>query len=262
MNVSVSIVKKFLICCLHFSGCTGLIEYSPYDTPVETLDLNITESGKIPKDLPPSDTFKFALISDTHEFYDDMAEAIRGIHTESNIQFIACSGDVTTFGLANEFEWYMDEVKKSTIPFITVIGNHDYRSNGYNIFKSLFGPPNMSFVSGKYKFILFDDVLVENDYVSPRYEWLIDELSDNTHYNILLCHLPPASPEMAGFHNILFREIVTQDNTILCLHGHASTYIETYYNGIHTLVSTKISLREYYIISLIGNQSIVKRVHF
>jgi len=263
MDGSLSIDKKLIIGCIVMCGCTELIEYSPYDTPVKTLDFNMAESAKIPIDaIIPGDTFKIAVFSDTHEFYDNMAEAITSINKRSDLQFVACTGDITNFGLANEFEGYLEEARKSKFPILTAIGNHDYRSNGYQIFDKLFGPPNFSVVSGSYKFIFFDDVLVENDYVSPNYEWLIDELSDSLHYNIVLAHLPPFTPEMRGFHNLLYCEIVNPGNTILCLYGHVSTYIELEYNGIHTLVSTKINLREYYIVSLINDQAIIERVKF
>jgi 3',5'-cyclic-AMP phosphodiesterase len=263
MDGSVTIDKKLIIGCILMCGCTELIEYSPYDTPVKTLDFNQTESLKIPiEGIPPGDTFKIAVFADTHEFYDNMAEAIVSINKRPDVQFVACLGDITNFGLATEFERYLNEARKSKFPILTAIGNHDHRSNGYQIFKKLFGSPNFSVVSGRYKFIFFDDVLVENDYVSPDYEWLTEELADSLHSNVILSHLPPFTPEMRGFHNLLYREIVNPGNTILCLYGHVSTYIEFEYNGIHTLVSTKINLREYYVVSLINDQAIIERVKF
>jgi Icc-related predicted phosphoesterase len=263
MDGSVTIDKRLFIGCILMCGCTELIEYSPYDTPVKTLDFNRTESVKIPPEgIPPGDTFKIAVFSDTHEFYDNMADAINSINKRSDVQFIACLGDITNFGLANEFEGYLEEARKSKFPILTAIGNHDHRSNGYQIFDKLFGSPNFSVVSGNYEFIFFDDVLVENDYVSLHYEWLIDELSDSSHYNIVLAHLPPFTPEMRGFHNLLYCEIVNPVNTILCLYGHVSEYFELEYNGIHTLVSTKINLREYYIVSLINDQAVIEPVKF
>lgn len=263
MKGSETIDKKLFIGCILMCGCNELIEYSPYDTPVKTLDFNKTESKKIPiESIVANDTFKFALFSDTHEFYDHMADAITSINKRSDLKFVGCLGDITNFGLVNEFEGYLEEARKSKFPLITAIGNHDYRSNGYTIFRRLFGSPNFSFVAGNYKFIFFDDVLVENDFVSPDYKWLINELSDSLHHNIVLAHLPPFVPEMLGFHELFYCEIVNPANTILCLYGHVSTYIELEYNGIHTLVSTKINLREYYIVSLINDQSVIKRVKF
>jgi predicted phosphodiesterase len=244
-------------------GCTELIEYSPYDTDVKALDFNITESAKIPAEaIPANDTFKFAVIADTHEFYDHMADAIKSMNNRSDLQFVACLGDITNFGLANEFESYLEEARKSKFPFLTAIGNHDYRSNGYNIFYKLFGPPNFSVVSDKYKFIFFDDVLIENNYISPDYEWLAEEVSDSSHINIILAHVPPFSDEMKGLHDLLFCEIVNPATTSLCLYGHLSYYDEFEYNGIHTLISTKINTREYYIVSLINNTSLIERIKF
>ena len=263
MNGLLTIDRYLFIGCILLSGCTELIEYSPYDTPVKTLEFNKTESEKIPVDaIAPDDTFKIALFSDTHNFYDYMADAISSINKRSDLQFVACCGDITNLGLVNEFEGYLEEARKSKFPIITAIGNHDYRSNGYYIFNKLFGSPNFSFVSGNYKFIFFDNILLENDYISPHYEWLINELSDTLQNNIVIAHVPPFDPEMRGFHNLRYCEIVNPENTILGLYGHLSTYIELEYNGIHTLVSTRISDREYYIVSLINDQSIIERIKF
>lgn len=158
---------------IFFSACSGLIEYSPYDTPVLSKDMNKTESARISCEmLSPHDTFKFALISDIHDNYDDMADAIKSINREPGLQFVVCCGDITNSGLAREYEWYLEIFERSRYPFITVIGNHDYRSNGLLIFERIFGPPNMSFEEGKYKFVLFTTVLIENNYKSPEYEWL------------------------------------------------------------------------------------------
>ena len=152
--------------------------------------------------------------------------------------------------------------KNRVTPLITVMGNHDCLSNGYNVFERLFGPPNISFISGKYKFILFNNTIWENNNQSPKYEWLTNELADSAHFNIVLAHIPPWSDQMEGINNLVFRQIVNANNTILCLHGHEHKFTDTYYNSIHSVVAGDIDDREYYIIKLVGKQSIINRVSF
>ena len=244
-------------------SCEELTEYSPYDTNVREEYINSMECDKVCNSCVHSeDTLKFAVISDVHDDYDNMTDALESISKQENLQFIICNGDITNFGLAKEFEWYADEVKKSSIPLITLIGNHDYRSNGLQIFEKLFGPVNTSFVTGNYKFILFSNVILENNNMSPKYEWLIDEISDSSKHHIVVTHVPPFSGEMEGIHKLVFRQIVNSENTILCLHGHVSYFEDSNYNGIHTIITNKIYNREYSVISLIGNQSFVKRINF
>lgn len=244
-------------------SCSDMIEFSPYDTDIHTHNINLTEGEKVTNEsLSASDTFKFALISDIHENYDDMSDAINSINMQPGLRFVVCCGDVTDKGLSQEYEWYLDVAKESYYPVITVIGNHDYRSNGYDVFNRLFGTPNISFASGNYNFILFDDVIWERNNKSPRYEWLISELADSTRYNIVITHIPPWSDQMEGINNIVFQQIVNANNTILCLHGHDHMFYETYYNCIHTLVSESINAREYYVINLVDSQAIIKKISF
>lgn len=240
-----------------------MIEYSPYDTDVQTRNFNITESSRINyQGQSSSDTLKFALFSDIHENYDDLYDAISSINQQTNLQFAACCGDITNAGLAQEFKWYISNSQNSKYPLITVIGNHDYLSNGYSVYTKLFGPTNISFIVNKYKFILFDNIIWEKNNEMPDYEWLSHELADSTHYNVLLAHIPPFSEEMEGDYGLKYNQTVDSTNTVLCIHGHTHSFSETSYNGIHTIISTDIEDREYYIISLINGKSFIKRISY
>lgn len=248
---------------LIIQACSDLIEYNPYDTDVKTHDINAEGSAGITgKISSESDTLKFVLFSDIHDNYDDILDAINCINNQHGLQFAVCCGDITNAGLKQEFEWYGDIANKSKIPVITLIGNHDYLSNGYQIYKRIFGQSNMSFIAGKYKFILFDDIIWEKNNQMPDYAWLAGELSDTGTHNIVLAHIPPFSEEMQGAYYLGYSQVVDSCNTILCLHGHCHSFAETTFNGIHTIVSAAINDREYYIVNLIGGQSFIERVSF
>jgi len=162
MNKFLNTILLFQI--LFITSCSDLIEYTPYDTDIQTHDLNISESSKINfEEQSTSDTLRFALISDIHENYDDLYDAISNINQLTGLQFVVCCGDITNAGLAQEFKWYINNSKGSIYPLITVIGNHDYLSNGHTVYTKLFGSSDMSFLVGKYKFILFDDIIWEKN---------------------------------------------------------------------------------------------------
>jgi|WetSurMetagenome_2_1015567.scaffolds.fasta_scaffold13236_3 3',5'-cyclic-AMP phosphodiesterase len=244
-------------------SCNELFEYSPYDTDTNKRHLNSREVKSITENSASSDdTFKFALLSDIHDNYDDLSAAIRNLNHHNDLRFVICCGDITNSGLSQQFDWYVDEIEKSDYPFFSMIGNHDYRSNGLKNYRKIFGQVNSSFVVDGYKFILFDNTIWENENRSPIYSWLSEQLADSENYNIVFCHIPPWGDQMAGKNDTLFREIVRHDNTILCAHGHTHNFQEIYYNGIHTLVSAAINDREYYIISFSGNTSVIQRVNF
>jgi 3',5'-cyclic-AMP phosphodiesterase len=256
-------ITSFIFNIFLISACSEMIEYSPYDTDIHSSYLNITESAEITREVQlSSDTLKFVLISDIHEDYDDLADAIKSINSKAGIRFVACCGDITNAGLAQEFKWYISESKNLNYPLITVIGNHDYLSNGLSVYTRLFGPSNMSFIAGGYKFIIFDNIIWEKNNEIPDYEWLSNELADNTCNNVILSHIPPFSGEMTEAHALNYSQTVDSANAILCLHGHNHSFTENIFNGVHMVVSADIDDREYYIISLINNQSIIERVRF
>ncbi|MBN1144870.1 MAG: metallophosphoesterase [Bacteroidales bacterium] len=258
--VTINLTGLFL---LSFISCSDNFSYSPYDSDVDKDHPNEEQVKMISNiALSGSDTFKFALLSDIHDNYDDLSDAIKRLNKHTDLSFIACCGDITNSGLAQQFEWYVDVINKSQHPFISLIGNHDYRSNGYRIYQKVFGPSDFSFDAGNYKFVFFDNVVWENDNRSPKFDWLTDQLSDSELPHVILTHIPPWDNQMTGINNLVFRDIVNSENTILCCHGHTHEYADTCYNGVHTIVSEAINDREYYVISLVGKQSFFKRIRY
>lgn len=252
-----------VIMLLLLSGCSDLIEYSPYDTPVKSHDLNkknadLIQAGK----SIDTDTLMFALFADTHDNYDDMADAIKSINDRPDLRFAVSCGDITFFGLAQEYEWYLETAGGLNCPLITVIGNHDYLANGLDIYRKLFGDQNISFTCGKYKFIVFDCAMRENYNVSPEYEWLISELSDSSHVKVFISHIAPFADDVDHLNRLVLNNILKSGNVKLCLHGHFHNFSEVYYNDIHTIVADEIKSREYYIIKLTGDQSFVETIKF
>jgi 3',5'-cyclic-AMP phosphodiesterase len=247
-----------------FSSCSDLFEYSPHDTDVRSLGLNLISAAKISqKPQSETDTLKIVVFTDTHEEYNDLSDAIVSINALTDIDFAICLGDVTVFGYVHEFQWYLDVIEKLRYPLLTVIGNHDYLSNGFTVYKRLFGDPNMSVITGKYKFILFDDVIWENNNRSPRYEWLRDELSDDTYLNIVAAHIPPFTGEIGDLHRMVYNQIVNGNSTFMTMYGQFHFYNLEPYNGINnTLNVASIDKREYCLIELINDTAIVKRIKF
>lgn len=251
-----------LLILLFTIGCSDLIEYSPYDIDVPDLQWNKREAARIDSVLVPGDTLRIAFFSDVHDNYDILAAAIEKINNRNDIRFIVCGGDITNSGLSQEFIWYLDEIKKSPLPVLTVIGNHDYRSNGRYIYNRLFSSRRMCICCGPYRFILFDDVIWENNNFSPDYVWLNSALSDESYHNVFIAHIPPHGDQMEGPNKLVLEQFVHRENTILCLYGHTHIYEDYYDNGIHTLVAASLDDREFYVVSLYGDESSIEKVSF
>ncbi len=251
--------------CLVLFSCDDWFEYSPYDTEIKKKHLNSEEVSDIEMTAIQCDTFKFAVISDIHDNYDDLSDAIRQMNLHLDLMFVVCCGDITNSGLAQQFEWYIEMIEKSRIPFITLIGNHDYRSNGSAIYKKAFGPVNFSFKVEGYEFILFDNTIWENNNKCPQYEWLDNELNNDDPEeisHIVICHIPPWGDQMKGNHESQFWNVVNQENAMLCIHGHTHNHKEQIYQGIASLVSDAINDRTYSIVSLCGKHVSIKTYNF
>lgn len=262
---SARINPGFFLASLVFlvASCEEIIEYSVFDADVKSEKLNILNCGKLSCDgIPVTDTVKFAVFSDVHEYYDEMSAAIKSINQQPDLQFVICGGDITNSGMVREFQWYADIARKSKYPIFTAIGNHDHLANGLLIYERLFGDPNFSFAYGGYKFVVFNNTMLENYNKSPRYQWLRDELSDQSNINILISHIPPFAAEIDDLNRIVFNNITTAGNVKLCVHGHAHRFSDSVYNDIRTIVAGDISDNEYYMIKLVGDQSFVEIVQF
>lgn len=256
------ILVAALLLHLLFQSCSDIFEYSPFDANVKSEGLNNINIGEILNGEYDSDTLIFAVFSDTHENYDLMAKALSKIATMPEIKFIICNGDVTNKGLAQEYLWYIDVMKKSPVPLVTVIGNHDCLANGPLIYDRLFGPANTSFTVRGYKFIMFNNVIWENHNNSPAYLWLKEELSDTTLHNLVISHVPPMVRDIGDLHRIIYDQIVDSTNTIYAIHSSAHHFFEYYSNGIPHFISASIDKREFYVISLAGGNARLRRVNF
>ena len=102
----------------------------------------------------------------------------------------------------------------------------------------------------------------ENYNVSPKYEWLIGELSDSSHIKVFISHIPPFAEDVDHLNRLVLNNILKSGNVKLSLHGHFHQFRDVYYNDIHTIIADEIKSREYYIIKLTGDQSFVETIKF
>lgn len=242
--------------------CSDLIEYSPYEVRGITTSINTTNAGIIARQTIPADTLRFGLISDTHSHYDDLADAITSINHQESIQFVVFCGDCTHRGLSQEYTWYSNIIGTCRYPVITVIGNHDLRSNGRKNFENIFGPANMSFTCMNYRFIVFDDIVWENNNKCPDFDWLQGELTKNNAPAILLTHLPPWNMQLEGNCCHAFSEIISVSNLILCIHGHEHKFSENSFAGVPAIVAGEITERNYCIVKVYDQLYEVHRICF
>lgn len=246
---------------ISLSSCDDLIQYSPYDADVSEYNLNEKNISKI-NGTNDADTLWFIALSDVHHWYDNLKEATNKINTLPNISFVVVCGDITDAGLSKEFEWYNEVMHNLKVPYITIIGNHDYRSNGAIIYNKMFGPSNFTFDVSSYHFVGFDDVVWEHDNTFPDFEWLNSSLCDTTNtLQIVFAHLPPWSSDLNLDLEDLEQIISIKPKQALIIHGHEHGY---YYELLHAehLVLGSVENGEMYLVGLCGESFTVKCLNF
>lgn len=168
-------IKKFrlslcIICSIFsMSACDSVFDVHPYDVHVDgNKNVNACQLKRIEQLAKSKDTIRFAFISDTHQWLDDLEAEVRDINRRSDsIDFVIHAGDVTDFGATNEFQWTRDRMQKLKIPFVVLLGNHDCLGTGNQSYEAIFGNPDFSFIAGRVKFVCLNTNAIEYDYSRP-----------------------------------------------------------------------------------------------
>ncbi len=253
------IVFSCLIVGIH--SCNSIFDYSPFDVNVSSSELNAKNiKSIIAKDSISSDTVQFAVISDTHCNYDELKDVINNINKQNSLSFVICCGDITNRGTASEFQWYWNQAKKSDYPIITVIGNHDYLANGKLVYTRMFGDSNFTFQVGSYNFVVFDDVVWENDNKSPDFNWLKQQFPEKKH-NILITHIPEWLNEVDEYQQ-QFDSILNKNNLIAAIYGHLHINKDTIRNDIPRYLIGDIADRQFALVSLVNSSITLKRISY
>jgi predicted phosphodiesterase len=243
------------------ASCEDLFQYSPYDANVSEYNVNEKSIQKI-MPVNPADTVWFVALADVHSWYNELFDATAKINSLKNISFVVVCGDITDAGLAKEFEWYNRVMENLNVPYITIIGNHDYRSNGSVIYKKMFGPVNFKFEISSYHFIGFDDVVWENDNTIPDFEWLNSNLTDTiSTIEVVFAHIPPWTDQLDLDTTELKKLITKRPDHTLVIHGHEHSYSSQLVYA-HHIVTGCVKDKELCLIGLYGTSYTLKRLSF
>ncbi len=248
-------------------SCDDAFEYSPYAANVKSLYKDIGEKNRnavIEMDTILKSEYKFAVFCDPHFNYDKLNEAVLSVNRRNDIDFVIVNGDITDHGYLKEFELFHETMKKLKIPYLTTIGNHDYRSNGEDIYKEMYGKSNYTFEYNNNLFIMWDDVFWESN-KSPDWEWLENELENikNQQNVFVVCHIPPFSSQFDEKSEEKYTKLMSKYNINLSIHGHTHSreYSEYYNDEIQYLVGNDIKDEEYSVVT-VANDIVVEFIKY
>lgn len=107
----------------------------------------------------PSNSFKFAVVTDTHvgsaTGEEDLRRMVRDLNSLTDIAFVIVSGDLTEFGAYDELLATKTLLDSLNVPYYSIPGNHDanWSESGTNDFLRIFGNETFGFEYDGYKFI-------------------------------------------------------------------------------------------------------------
>lgn len=252
-----------LAVCLIIVSCNKLTDFSPYDANISKRNLNEENILRIQNEVQKTDSITFIAISDTHANYSDLKAAVSKINGLGGTDFVVVCGDLTNYGLSKEFQDYYDYISRLNEPFVTLIGNHDYLSNGKLIYTKMFGPTNFTFDIGKYRFVLFDDIVWENNNSEPDFSWLSDNLiKEGPATNIVLMHIPLWANELGPDYGNKLKSILEENIVSYTISGHEHNFKTVDLSGRSYLVLPEIAKRSFAKITLIKNIATLEMINF
>ncbi|GGK72645.1 metallophosphoesterase [Rufibacter glacialis] len=253
-------------------SCDGLFEYHPNQIILEESEKNLTQKN-LNRLLaqPPQDTLTILLMGDTQRFYDATQAFVKKANTYPHIDFVVHLGDISDFGMSQEYQWVHDLMKDLRWPYLTVIGNHDMLGNGRKVYRKMYGAFNYSFVYGTTKFVLADTNGREAGFSGkvPDLDWLAAELTPEPgatwQQAVVLSHVPPFDNDFDPALERPYHETLVRSKRVpLSLHGHKHSWTtEAKYGGqVLYHVTTFVKERGFTLLTLWQGGYRLERVYY
>lgn len=257
----------WLFILLLVSACDPWFAYSPYEANVDERDRGQTARNLAALealDTEDRHSFKVALLSDPHYHYRKLGDAIRHINDSDDYAFAIVASDLTENGLKQEFLYFHQTMGLLKIPYLTVLGNHDYLANGERVYEQLYGPFNYTFVYNHVKFVMFDNNTIESE-KQPDLNWLAEAMSgsDAYAYVIPVSHIPMSDPQTSGYREA-FHSILVKNGATLSVHGHRHHFSaeELLGDGVRYLTVSSPQKRSYTALTISDTGLTIEKIEF
>lgn len=265
-----SIRPVLWICIVAFAGCHDSFEFSPYQLFDRTAprDLNAQNLATLLSTPPKDDTITIAFIGDSQRFYDEVELFVDRANRMPSIDFVLLAGDISDFGLLEEFELIHERLEKLTVPYLAVVGNHDVLARGAALFTRMFGPLNFSFAYGGVKFVMHNTNTMEFPSGSvPDMDWLSLELvpEDGVEHFLMVSHVPPFDITFDDSLELPYTSLLSETPGLLAsLHGHIHDHYDgyPYGDGVRYITSYVFKQRAFVLLKIVDGKIIKQEIRY
>jgi 3',5'-cyclic AMP phosphodiesterase CpdA len=248
-------------------SCSEVFEYHPNEIRLEAHQTDLTAKNlqRIAAQTP-TDTVRFILMGDTQRFYDHIQDFVSSAKRQK-VDFIIHTGDISDFGMAQEFKWVHELMSELPQPYLTVVGNHDLLATGPLIYEQMYGDQNYSFTYGDFNFILLNTNSREYSFDGsiPDINWLQQQLNSTQKQSVVIGHIPPFDSDFDPVLESIFARTLNESQKVnLALFGHKHTNYEgePYEDGVTYHVSNSMKGRNYSVITLAKDYEAIEIVDF
>ena len=225
-NYYFTIKLLFLISTLFLLSCENMFDYSSYvvDFDDENKNVNQTNIDRL-LETDANSTIRIAFTGDTHRFFDEFENFVHAVNQDNTADFVIHVGDISDFGLPQQYLWGNSYLLNLNFPYFVVLGNHDLVGNGSLAYQEMYGEYNFSFIYGLTKFVFVNTNSREFSFNGnvPDINWLDSELQPASDFEnaVVIFHVPPNDGDFDASLNEDFQSTLAKYNNVLfAVHGH------------------------------------------
>ena len=148
-----------------------------------------------------ADEFSFAVMGDNRGGDSVLATLLARIRHDGKAAFVLNNGDLTQDGYVREYQRYLDVLRASGLPVLSVIGNHEIPwYDGETNYRKFFGKSHFAFRYRNSCFIVLDDA-DEKGLAKQQIQWLTHELqqSQSCQNRFVFLHVPLYDPRKGAY---------------------------------------------------------------
>ena len=246
-----------LLSIVLLASCDDVFQTHPYDVHIKgEHNLNTKNMARIEEAFTDNDTLRIAFISDTHLWHSDARDEVADVN-HMNVDFVVHCGDLTDTGTTKEFEWSRDILNGLRMPYVALIGNHDFLGTGDQTYSVMYGKMDFSFIAARVKFVCLNTNATEYDYMAavPNFDFMEEETTrDSARFDrtVIVMHAPPYCDQFNNNVCKAFRRYLDFfPGLMCCVYGHChgddvgSLYDDDLRQSVRTVVFWGIDCAEH-----------------